>query len=693
MVVNCTISQSRNLAISQSRSAITSYKTYKAIFLIIFLFLNTVILSAQQSTSYEFFNQELRDIVYILSLKSGRAIICDDTVTGSGSFLYAVQEDNSDFDSVFDAFLQTNRLCVVKNEGLWTVTKIRIEENQDKTISINSYDSTFAAVFEKISEKTGKAVIYETLPSQRNSFHIENQTVYEAIKIMLQPHSDYLVTETKAGVQIEKKKRTDIVQNTTDNEDGVCDISYSDGKFDVNIQGRRISEVLEKLFMYSGESYSNFLQNDEKINAVVFGGKPLEETLSLILEQINAEVVSADGIWYLFPRGSRSMGATVTGKAGRWHTIGLKNIPASRITSLINTKYQNISMTEISTSRLAVFATDKEYEDIKTWLEEIDEENGIQTIKLKYIKPEELVKGLPSSVSKDDIYDTGTGNSIFFTGSPEKMEMLLELIDEIDRPKKIVRYDLLILQYEKSSSLAWGMSTSVRPSAMGDRTVISGEIGNLLNINFDAITAFGLTFSEKINTAMSENQVSVFADTTLYGLSGEKLTFRNTNTYRYKDAAINSESGKESFSTITREITSGLVLEIDGWVSGADLITMQINTSVSKQGVDVSMKNGNPPPTSEKTVTTKIVAKSGEPVVLSGLSQSDDSVASQGVPFLSKIPWIGNLFKAKDVANTKTELTIYLLPHIEETPGEEESECWEKKLIEYLKKDSEKETE
>ena len=192
---------------------------------------------------------------------------------------------------------------------------------------------------------------------------------------------------------------------------------------------------------------------------------------------------------------------------------------------------------------------------------------------------------------------------------------------------------------------------------------------------------------------MSENQVSVFADTTLYGLSGEKLTFRNTNTYRYKDAAINSESGKESFSTITREITSGLVLEIDGWVSGADLITMQINTSVSKQGVDVSMKNGNPPPTSEKTVTTKIVAKSGEPVVLSGLSQSDDSVASQGVPFLSKIPWIGNLFKAKDVANTKTELTIYLLPHIEETPGEEESECWEKKLIEYLKKDSEKETE
>ena len=508
--------------------------------------------------------------------------------------------------------------------------------------------------------------------------------------MMMQPHTDYLVTQTKAGVQIEKKKRTDINPNLSDNEEEKCEISFLDGKFEVNIQNCRVSKALEKIFMHTGESYSNFLQNDEKVNAITFGGKTLEESLFLILEQINSEAVYSDGIWYLFPKPSRSTGESVTGRARRWHMTGLKNLPSSRTAALISTKYQNISVTEINSSRLAVFATDKEYEDIKSWLEEIDEENGIQTIKLKYIKPDELVTVLPSSISKEDIYDTGTGNSVFFTGGAEKAELLLELLEEIDRPKKIVRYDLLILQYEKSSSLAWGMSTSVRPSAIGDRTVISGEIGNLLNVNFDAITAFGLTFSEKINTAMSDNQVSVFADTTLYGLSGEKLTFKNTNTYRYKDAAINSESGKESFSTITREITSGLVLEIDGWVSGADLITMQINTSVSKQGVDLSKKNGNPPPTSEKTVTTKIVAKSGEPVVLSGLSQSDDSVSSQGVPFLAKIPWIGNLFKAKDVSNTKTELTIYLLPHIEEVPGEEETESWEKKLLEYLSSDIKK---
>ena len=43
---------------------------------------------AATDQQYEFVNQELRDIVYILSLRSGLPLICDETVTGTGNFLY-----------------------------------------------------------------------------------------------------------------------------------------------------------------------------------------------------------------------------------------------------------------------------------------------------------------------------------------------------------------------------------------------------------------------------------------------------------------------------------------------------------------------------------------------------------------------------------------------------------------------------
>lgn len=649
--------------------------------------------NAESSTydTFEFVNQEIRDIVYILSLRSGKSIICDDTVSGKGNFLYVASDNEKDFEDAFDAFLYSNKLLVTKKENLWTVSKIKIEIIEDGKINLQSYDSTPSSVFEKLSEKTGKSIIYETLPMQKISLHIQNKSVSEIVSLILQPYSDYSVNETSGGVQILRKKSSTsaTIQNSSDSEESVCNINYAGGKYDVGIKYTKISEVLQKIFFYCGESYSDFLQNDEKIKSLSFESKSLEETLILVLEQINAEPVYAQGIWYIFPKNNKTNSESVLARIRNWNTLSLKNLTSAKIIPFITSRWQGISVLELSSSCIALYSTQEEFESIKNEIKKINDSSEISVIKLKYIKTGELINVLPPLFSKEEISDTGTGNSFFFTGSTEKKEKLVELLSEIDVPKKLVRYDLLIIQYEKSSNLSWGASTSVRPTEIGDRTLITGEIGNLLNINFDAITAFGLTFSEKINTAIQNNEASVFADTTLYGLSGEKITFKNTNTYRYKDAAIDSQSGKESFSTITREITSGLVLEIDGWVSGDDIITMQISTSVSKQGVDVSKKNGNPPPTSEKNITTKIRAKSGEPVVLSGLSQSDSSKGSQGVPVVSKIPVLGNLFKSKDESNTKTEMTIYLLPHIEETSQEEGNKNWKEALIEFLKAQSE----
>lgn len=665
-------------------------KTLKKGFLFCLLFFSINSLFSAAPDTFEFVNQDLRDIVYILSMRSGKSIICDDTVSGTGNFMYVMQEGNDDFDKVFDAFLYSNKLFVIKTENLWTVSKIKIEKEDDDKISINSYDSTPAAVFEKLSEKSGKAILWDNLPIQKASFHIKNQTVYEIVRLILQPYSEYTVTNSVSGIQITRTRNGGNFSNLAVNDESLCNVSCTNDKFDVLIKNTNISEVLEKIFTYCEQSYSNFLVSDEKVRSVSFSQKNLNDTLLLVLEQINAEPVFTDDICYIFPQANRSNRDSVMARNRFWHTVNVQNMTSAKLIPLITTKFQGINVTDLSSSLFAVFATDSEWESIKDYVMQFDGSVETQAVHLKYIKTSELLNALPPSVAKEEIADTGTGNSFFYTGSIEKRERFLEQLKEIDKPKKLVRYDLLILQYEKSSNLSWGISSSVRPSEMGDRTLLSGEIGNLLNINFDAITAFGLTFSEKINTAIANNDAAVFADTTLYGLSGEKLTFKNTNTYRYKDVAINSETGKEAYSTITREITSGLVLEIDGWVSGDDIITMQISTSVSKQGVDVSKKTGNPPPTSEKNITTKIRARNGEPVVLSGLSQSDFSQAEQGVPFISKIPFLGNLFKSKDVSNSKTEMTIYLLPHIEENPTEEIAGNWKQKLLEYLEQTTQK---
>ncbi len=55
----------------------------------------------------------------------------------------------------------------------------------------------------------------------------------------------------------------------------------------------------------------------------------------------------------------------------------------------------------------------------------------------------------------------------------------------------------------------------------------------------------------------------------------------------------------------------------------------------------------------------------GEPVILTGLKQTDMSESEQGVPWISKVPIIGWLFKGSNDNMEKTEMVIYLVPHID----------------------------
>jgi type II secretory pathway component GspD/PulD (secretin) len=266
--------------------------------------------------------------------------------------------------------------------------------------------------------------------------------------------------------------------------------------------------------------------------------------------------------------------------------------------------------------------------------------------------------------------DAGNGNAFFFTGTPERLELFLKDLEIIDRPPPRIRYDLFIIQVQESFGLDWSTSYEMRRLQPGDMTMVTGQLGSLLNLNFDVITVFGYQFAARINAALSENQASVFADTTLFGLSGQEIKFQNTSTYRYRDSNMDPETGRPIFSGVTREITSGLVLNISGWVSGDGMITTTVTAEVSKRGADVSSSSGNPPPTSEKILTTQVRSRSGETVILSGLRQNDDSIVEGGVPLASKIPFLGWLFKSRNTTSERTQMVIYLVPHVDLTSDE-----------------------
>jgi general secretion pathway protein D len=157
----------------------------------------------------------------------------------------------------------------------------------------------------------------------------------------------------------------------------------------------------------------------------------------------------------------------------------------------------------------------------------------------------------------------------------------------------------------------------------------------------------------------------VLADTTLNGLSGEEIKFQNTTTNRYRDFEIDPDTGKQKSTGVTREITSGLIISMNGWTSGDGMITMKVSATVSRTGA--ATNNGqNPPTTFEKVVQTNVRAPSGSPVVIGGLIQSHTDVTVSKVPVLGDIPLLGLLFRTKTETVSDTEFVIYIVPRLED---------------------------
>jgi type II secretory pathway component GspD/PulD (secretin) len=614
-----------------------------------------------QPASFQFIDQNIRDILYSFSTNARISIIADDTVAGNASFQFS----GSGFDQAFDSFLLANRLFVEKGPDVWLVSRIRIDLADDGSISLDALDASPAQLLEKLSQKTETTIIQDILPSTKLSLHLGYVSVANAVELIMRPFTDYTVNAETNYIHIRKMPAQPFSSSPSFGSGDVT-IQESGGLYDVVIEQARLTDVLERLFQAAKEEYSSFIRSDQIVERIRFSDKEFADALTLILEQANGEYIRTDSTWYIFPVQQSELVQKIRNTGKAWRYFELKYYSPDEVITQIQNRFPSIQMIAVSDGlRFQALLDEAELNAFQAYLRSIDIPRRSSAVKLKYIKTEDLFKALPPSVRREELIDAGNGNTVFFVGSPERLALFQEDLTLIDRPQTRIRYDLFIIQYQETSGLDWLTSLDARRMQPGDMTMITGQFSNLLNLNFDTITVFGYQFAARINAAISENNANVFADTTLFGLSGQTIKFQNTNTYRYRDSNIDPETAKPIYSGITREIVSGLMLDINGWASGDGMITTTVTASISRRGVDVSSTLGNPPPTSEKVLTTQVRSRSGEVVVLSGLRQNEENANVVRTPFVSKIPLIGWLFKSRLSSVESTQMVIYLVPHID----------------------------
>jgi general secretion pathway protein D len=99
------------------------------------------------------------------------------------------------------------------------------------------------------------------------------------------------------------------------------------------------------------------------------------------------------------------------------------------------------------------------------------------------------------------------------------------------------------------------------------------------------------------------------------------------------------------------------------------MLTIEISQELSEAQAN-NVSNIDSPIILNRSITTSLVLKSGETVLLGGLISENRSRTRSEVPLLGDLPLVGNLFKVESRGNNKTELIVLITPYIINTADE-----------------------
>ena len=115
----------------------------------------------------------------------------------------------------------------------------------------------------------------------------------------------------------------------------------------------------------------------------------------------------------------------------------------------------------------------------------------------------------------------------------------------------------------------------------------------------------------------------------------------------------------------------GVTLKITPFINKKRFVRLKIEQSV-KSVVETSALGGTvlAPTTTFRTAKTTITVQDGETAVIGGLIENRIDRGKTQTPCLGSLPGLGWLFKSTSDRDEKTNLLVFLTPHIIENPEE-----------------------
>lgn len=273
-------------------------------------------------------------------------------------------------------------------------------------------------------------------------------------------------------------------------------------------------------------------------------------------------------------------------------------------------------------------------------------------------------------------------NSLIIMASPEDYERLTSIIERLDVRRKQVYVEAAIVEMslDKTRELGIEWRTTENPSA-SDFTVASGTIlapTGIKDFSVNPLSVNGLVVAgvkgflpdgETLNVGallrafQADSGVNILSTPNILTLDNQEAKIIVGQNVPFITGTSQTAGGNVQ-ATIERKDV-GIQLKITPHTTESDLIRLDLYQEISSLGGSVPVgTNQEVPITNKRSAETSVVVRNNETVVIGGLIKDDLTITERKVPILGDLPILGYLFRYQGRQKSKTNLILFLTPHI-----------------------------
>jgi general secretion pathway protein D len=260
-------------------------------------------------------------------------------------------------------------------------------------------------------------------------------------------------------------------------------------------------------------------------------------------------------------------------------------------------------------------------------------------------------------------------NTLVFYTTGQRYQALLPMVRRLDVPPKQVLLEATIAEVTLTGEFAYGVEFAFTSGEFSGGT--QGNLG-LPDGGFSLNWIDSVTDQVRLKLSATDSRVNVLSNPTLVVRDGVEASITVGNDVPTVGATATDPLQSDTQITQVLYRKTGLDLRIRPNINAQGLVVMEITQSISNTVPGDSSVQGAPT-FFERAVTTEVVARSGQSILLAGLISERETEGSSRVPGISKVPGIGWLFRSDSKAREKTELVVLITPRVIEDPREWDS--------------------